>query len=372
MDKPFRILQVLGRLDRGGAETMIMNLYRNIDRDKIQFDFVICTKDECSFTNEIKSLGGRIFSVPRFNFKNSMEFIKAWHDFFKSHKEYKIIHGHLRSTASIYLSIAKKYGLVTIVHSHSTSSGNGFSAFVKNMLQYPIRYIADYLFACSDAAGIWLFGEKACKKANYFILNNAIDAKKFTYDEQKRCEIRKKLNIEDKFVIGHIGAFRSQKNHEFIIDIFNEVYKKSDKAVLLLIGDGELKSGIEKKVCDLNLTHCVIFTGVSAEVSSLLQAMDVFLFPSLYEGLPVVLIEAQATGLVCFVSDTISKESSVTDLIGYYSLNSAAKTWADRIIEYSHGYLRRDTYNDIKNADYDIETTAKWVEEFYLKLADKL
>lgn len=372
MIEPARILHVLGRLDRGGAETMLMNLYRNIDRDKIQFDFVISTAEQCDFTNEIEALGGKIYSLPRFNIKNAIHYSKAWHDFFKEHKEYKIIHGHLRSTASIYLKIAKKYGLITISHSHSTSSGTGLSAIVKNALQFQIRSIADYLFACSDLAGIWLFGEKACQKENYFVLNNAIDAKDFIYNEEKRQQTRKKLQIEDKFVIGHIGNFKCEKNHKFIIKVFKEVFKKCNQTVLLLVGDGELRLKIEKEVSELGLTNNVIFTGVSSEIPSLLQAMDVFFFPSLYEGLPVTIIEAQAAGLPCLISDTISQETSITNLIEYFSLNNTMKEWAEKLLLYGDGFVRRDTYNEIKNAKYDIGTTSKSLEEFYLRLTEKV
>jgi glycosyltransferase involved in cell wall biosynthesis len=371
MSDPVRILHVLGHLNRGGAEIMVMNLYRRIKRDKIQFDFVICTTEKCDFTDEIESLGGRIYSLPRLNIKNVLNYKKAWHDFLKEHKEYKIIHGHLRSTASIYLRIAKKYGLVAIAHSHSTSSGTGLSAIVKNILQFQIRFIADYLFACSNPAGIWLFGEQACQKETYFVLNNAIDTKDFIYNEEKRQLTRKELKIEDKFVIGHVGMFMPVKNHKFIIEVFKEVHKKNDQSILMLVGDGKLKSRIVQTVNESGLTDCVIFTGLSLEIPSLLQVMDVFFFPSLYEGLPVTIVEAQASGLPCLISDTISKEASVTKLVQYYSLNNTIEEWADKLLCYADGYVRKDTYNEIKNAKYDIGSTSKWLEEFYFGLAKK-
>lgn len=371
MDEPVRILHVFGRLDRGGAETMLMNLYRNIDRNKVQFDFVICTTDLCDYTNEIKSMGGRVYSIPRFNFKNSLHYIRAWHALLREHPEYKIIHGHLRSTAAIYLRIAKKYGCITISHSHSTSSGYGFSALTKTALQYPIRFIADYFFTCSNQAGIWLYGEKACKKKNYILLKNAIDVKEYSYNEEKRQETREKLNLEGKFVIGHIGTFKSAKNHKFIIDVFQEIHRKCDSAVLLLVGDGDLRLQIENQVNDAGIADYVIFTGVSSKIPSLLQAMDVFLFPSFYEGLPVSVIEAQAAGLKCFLSDTISNESSVTPLVEYVSLTNTAEAWSDEILQYSNGYIRRNMYHEIKDAGYDIEASCTWIEKFYLENANK-
>jgi glycosyltransferase involved in cell wall biosynthesis len=349
---------------------MIMNLYRYIDREKVQFDFVISTRDECDYTKEIESLGGRIYSIPRFNMYNAIKYPKAWHKFLSEHSEYKIIHGHLRSTASIYLKIAKRYGLITIAHSHNTSSGTGLPAIVKNILQRPIRYIADYLFACSEYAGVWLFGEEKCKKDNFFIVNNAVDAKKFIYNESIRLEMRKRLQIENKFVIGHVGRFHPAKNHEFLIDVFKELHKKNKQAILLMCGDGELRIKIEKKVSELGLEHCVMFTGVRADIPELLQAIDVFLLPSLYEGLPVSVIEAQGAGLPCIISDTISKEADITNLIEYFSLDNTIEEWADKILIYANGFKRRNTYDEIKSAKYDINDTVKWFEEFYSELSE--
>ena len=362
-----RVLHVFGRLNRGGAETMVMNLYRNIDRSKVQFDFIVHTTDKCDYYDEIKSLGGKIYSIPAYIGKNHFQYKKAWLNFLKRHQEYKIIHGHVRSTAAIYLKIAKKYGLVTIAHSHSTSSGVGFSAIVKNILQYPIRYTADYLFACSSNAGEWLYGKKACQKEKFFIIKNAIDAKKFIYDEDKRNEMRREFNLEDKYVIGHIGRFNSPKNHKVLIDIFKELHDKNDKTVLILVGDGELKPIIEKKVADLELSNSVIFTGVRSDIPELLQAMDIFLFPSLFEGLGIVAIESQAAGLHCIVADTIPDEAFITDLIEKVSLNLSTDLWVEKILKYADGYERSNTYQKIKLSGYDIRKTAKGLEEFYLK-----
>lgn len=330
MNKPIRILHVFGRLNRGGAEMMIMTLYRNIDRTKVQFDFIVHANEKCAFEDEVRFLGGNIYKVPRYNGKNHFQYKKAWNEFFQNHPEYKIIHGHIRSTASIYLKIAKKLGLITIAHSHNTSSGGGFSAVVKNILQYPIRSIADYLFACSRAAGEWLYGKRACKGDNFFILNNAIDTEKFIFNEETRLKKRKELQIEDKFVIGHVGRFHPQKNHYFLIDIFKEIYNINKNSVLLLIGDGDLKKSIQEKVEDLGLSNNVVFTGVRPNVPELLQAMDVFLFPSLYEGLPVALIEAQAAGLPCIVSDKITTDTKITDLISFVPLTKLPETMGKR------------------------------------------
>ncbi|MGY3313444.1 glycosyltransferase involved in cell wall biosynthesis [Peribacillus simplex] len=367
MEKPIRILHVLGRLDRGGAETMIMNIYRNIDRTKIQFDFIIHTNEKCHFNDEIQELGGKIYNVPRYNGRNHLAYKRAWQDFFSSYSEYKIVHGHMRSTAAIYQKIAKNNGLITIAHSHNTSSGTGPSAIIKNMLQYPIRYLADYLFACSKSAGGWLYGKKACEKRNFHILNNAIETKSFIYNSELRDKIRKELKIEGKFVIGHVGRFHTQKNHEFLIEIFKAVHDKNENSVLMLVGDGDLRQSIEKKLSEFGLAEKVILTGVRSDIPELLQSMDVFLFPSIFEGLPVTLIEAQASGLPCFISKNITNEIKVTSLVESISLHKSADYWAEKVLEIKQYHERENNYNNIVKAGYDITQTAKWYQDFIFK-----
>lgn len=361
MSSPIRILHVLAGMNRGGAEAFVMNIYRNIDRTKVQFDFILFRQEECEFNNEIRNLGGKIYWVPRYNGKNHFKFKKTWNNFLKEHPEYKIIHGHVRSTASIYLKIANKHGLTTIAHSHNTSSGKGVDAVVKNVLQYPIRIIANYCFACSKSAGEWLFG----KKNNFHVLNNAIDTAKFIFNDKIRDEKRKELNIKNKLVIGNVGRFHIQKNHTFLIDVFKEIHDKNEDAVLLLVGDGELRSSIEKKIKILKLVDNVILTGVRSDIPELLQAMDVFVFPSLFEGLGIVVVEAQAAGLPCIVADTIPKEAYLTDLIENLSLEDSLAIWADKILEHIN-HKRKDTYQEIVKCGYDIKETVKWLEEFYL------
>lgn len=366
MKKPIRVLNVLGILDRGGAETMIMNLYRNIDRSKIQFDFVVHTKDTGDYDEEVKSLGGKIYCMPTYNGLNHTHYKKAWHNFFKEHTEYQIVHGHVRSTAALYLKIAKEHDRVAIAHSHNTSSGKGLSAYVKNIMQYQIRNIADYLFACSELAGNWLFGENSCNKDNFFLFQNAISAEKFIYDEEVRHHKRKEFKLEGKFVIGNVARFHPQKNHTFLIDVFKKVHEKNKNAVLMLVGQGELEQEIRKKVADLDLTDSVVFTGVRSDIPDLLQAMDVFVFPSLFEGLGIVAVEAQAAGLKCIIADTIPKEAYVTDLIDSLSLQESVDTWAEKVID-SYPYERRNTFKEIYDSGYEIKETSKWLEKFYLE-----
>lgn len=371
MGEIIRVLHVLGGLNRGGAETMIMNLYRHIDRSKVQFDFVLHTTDKCDYEDEVSSLGGRIHFVPRYTGKNHFKYKEAWRLIFESYSEYKIIHGHVRSTAAIYLKIAKKFRLVTIAHSHSISSGKGGKALIKNTLQYPIRYIADYRFACSEIAGEWLFGKRACREGNYFIIKNSIDINEFVFRQDIRNEVRGRLNIAGKLVIGHIGRFCTPKNHEFIIDIFKSLHIRNNNTVLLLVGEGELKSHIEKKVADLDLKDSVIFTGAMSDVSGYLHAMDVFLFPSLFEGLGMVLIEAQTSGLNCVVADTVPKEAFITDLVKVVSLSRSVEYWAETILQYNKNDLRKNMGNIVEAAGYAITDNSRKLEKFYIDRARK-
>lgn len=368
MGRVIRILHVLGRLDRGGAETFVMNLYRNIDRTKVQFDFVKHTEDKCDFDEEIAKLGGRIYTISRYNGKNHFYYKKQWERFFNAHPEYKIIHGHMRSTSSIYLSIAKAYGLRTIAHSHSTASrGNLLERSIKYIMQLPIRYIADYLLACSDEAGKWLFGKKVLGKNNYMLLKNAIDIDKYTFNQAIRKEMRKKLDIEEKFVIGHVGSFSYPKNHKFLVKIFSEVFKNNKDSVLLLLGDGVLRDEIINQVKQLGLNGFVYFVNNVENVNDYLQAMDVFVFPSIYEGLGIALIEAQAAGLPCVVSDAVPKEAFIIEDIKVLKLTNII-TWSKQLTDYKN--INRNNAKDylFRKAGYDINCSVNVLLDIYEKL----
>jgi glycosyltransferase involved in cell wall biosynthesis len=353
-------------MNPGGAESLVLNIYRSLDKTKIQFDFILFSKEECAYDNEIRKLGAKLFYIPRYNGINHFVFKKAWINFFKKNPQYSIIHGHVRSTAAIYLKIAKNFNLTTIAHSHNTGSrGNKLDAFVKYLLQLPIKYIADHLFACSYEAGKWLYGKNATKKSQFKIINNGIDTKKFAFSIKNRKKMRNKLGVNGKNVIGHVGSFTYQKNHSFLIDIFNEILKLNDNTVLLLIGDGELRIEIEDKINNLGLNKNVIITGVKENIHELLQAMDVFVFPSIFEGLGIALVEAQAAGLPCIISEKIPNEAHLTDLINQVSLNRTPQFWANSVIN-CLDYKRTDKSNDVAKRGYDIKSISNVLEEFYL------
>ena len=366
-----RVLQVVGSMNRGGAETLLMNLYRKIDREKVQFDFVVHDGKKGDYDDEIKELGGKIYYMPRYNGINHLLYVKKWHQFFLAHPEYSIIHGHMRSTAAIYLKIANKFGKVTIAHSHNTNSrGNHFIKLIKYFIQYPIRYTADYFFACSKKAGIWLFGKKICNGKNFFILKNAIDSAEFIFSEEVRDKVKNGLGLKNHFVIGHVGNFDYQKNHTFLIDIFKSVCKKDSTCSLVLIGDGmSLQKKIQEKVLKNGLVEKVKFLGKRSDVKDLLNAIDIFVFPSHHEGLPVVIVEAQANGLKCLLSDAISKEVAITENVEFISLKKPAEFWAERILFYKNNYMRKKMQETIQNAGYDISKVVQWLTRYYLRIA---
>lgn len=366
--EPKRILLVFGKLNRGGAETLAMNIYRAIDREKIQFDFIVHTQDHCDYDDEITSLGGRIYRLPQYNILNHYIYKKAWRNFFEGHPEYRIIHAHMTGSAAVFLPIAKRYGLYTISHSHIALSQKGLRQTVINLYRIPLRNISDYLFACSDDAGRWLFGKNVGKRNNYRVIRNGVDTDKFSYSEESRKKIRKEFSIEENgFVLGDVARFHVQKNHTLLVDVFKKVRDKCDNAYLILVGDGELRPEIEQKVKDLGLEDCVIFTGVRTDIPDLLSAMDVFVMTSFNEGLPVALVEAQASGLHVVATDTISKEIQITDLVEMCSLDDSADKWAEVILKYADGYVREDTKDEIEKNGYDIRSTARELQDFYLE-----
>ncbi|MDN6729164.1 MAG: glycosyltransferase [Alkalibacterium sp.] len=343
---------------------MIMNIYRSIDREKVQFDFVVDDSNKkYDYEEEIEYLGGNIYRIPKYKAINYFSYRNKWKSMLMSHMEWNIIHIHHTVPAFAYLGIAKKNKLVTIVHSHTAGSTKSIKSMLKIISRYPLRFHSDYLFACSVAAAKWMFGNKSSKA---IIINNSIDSKRYIFSAEKRELMRAELNLENSFTIGHIGNFSKAKNYPFILDVFNEVYKQNQFAKLLLIGKNANNPEVERRVKELNLEKNVILTGVRSDIPDMLQAIDVFLFPSLHEGLPVTLIEAQASGLKILASDTITNEVAITDNVEFMSLNKSAKAWADRIMKYSGGYERKDTSQEILSTGYDIQQSTKWLESFYL------
>lgn len=363
--EPIRVAQIIGKWVGGGVEAVVMNYYRNIDRNKIQFDF-ICDEDSTNIPyDEIKKLGGKVIIIPPY--QKVIKYHKALKKVLKE-GNYKIVHSHINTLSVFPLFAAKCVGVpVRIAHSHSTSNKKEWKkTLMKNALKPFSKVFATDYFACTEHAGRWLFGDKEYDKGNVYLLNNAIDLDKFKYDEKVRKRKRKELGIkDDTLVIGHIGRFVAQKNHAFLIDIFNELHKKNKKTVLLLIGQGPLMNEIKEKVEDLNLTKNVIFLGQRDDVNELYQALDLFLFPSLYEGLGMVLIEAQASGLPCICSTEVPKVAKVTDNLVFTSLFNSQDEWALKVVKLLKKYERKDCKKYIQKHNYDITEESKKLEKKY-------
>ncbi|TVY05646.1 glycosyltransferase family 1 protein [Paenibacillus cremeus] len=364
--EPVRILQVVTIMNRGGLETMLMNYYRQMDRSRIQFDFMVHRAEKGQYDDEISRLGGKIYRMPQIRPGNYGVYFKMLDEFFVNHPEYRLIHSHINENSSFVLRAAKQAGVHSrIAHSHTSNLGVDFKLPFRIYARLFMKNSASMYFACSESAGQWLFGKKLLNSGNVTILKNAINLDEFRYSSELRNEIRKKLNIVGgKLVVGHVGRFHKSKNHEFLIDIFKALNKKNPNSVLLLAGDGEERQYIEEKVSNLGLTSAVIFLGIRDDIARVMQAMDIFLFPSFFEGAPVVMIEAQATGLTCVVSDTITREIDLTGRVKYMSLKESPDVWADSILALPQEH--EDTTDLLRQKGYDIVTTANSLGEFYL------
>lgn len=359
---PTRILQSLATLDRGGAEAMIMSLYRNINRSQIQFDFLVNERDApYAFEEEVLQLGGRIFKIPKFNGRNLRIYRKKVHQIFEKHQDWKIIHIHNTSSAMLFMDIAKRFGMKTIAHAHFDHDLKEFRAYIQKILRKPIKHRADYLLACSRLSGAYVFN---IPKEDVRVLNNAIETEDYLFNEQTRKRKRAKLGIKYETVIGHVGRMDDQKNHDFLIDVFREYQRLNPKSLLMLVGTGELREKLEKKVEEYGLTDTVLFLGVRADVNELLQAMDIFVFPSVFEGLPVTLVEAQAAGLPILASNRITEDVAITNLITFKSIDVEPLSWAKELDDL-YVLLRRNMKQEIKDAGYDVKQTVKELEEYY-------
>jgi len=366
-DGRIHILHVVGRLDIGGAESRIMDLYRNIDREQIQFDFMQHTSDICAYQNEVESMGGHVYHVPRFRIYNILQYRKSWKQFMQAHPEIQIVHGHMTSVAGLYLPIAKKYGnAYTIAHARSAGVDKGIKGFVTNIFRRNLSEKCNQCFTCSDLAGVAVFGERAVQEGKVKMIPNAISVGRFEYQEQKRNELREALGIEkDAYVIGHVGRFNAVKNHAYMLDIFECCYRRDSKCRMMFVGDGGLKEEMMKKAKDKGLEKYIIFTGNQKNVVDYYQAMDFFILPSFYEGLPGTAIEAQATGLRGILSDRVTKEALVTDLMKQMSIDLPADEWAKEILA-KIVYQRTSHVEQVREAGYDVEEQAERLSEFYL------
>ncbi len=365
--EPLRILQIVPNMQSGGLENLIMNIYRNIDTSKIQFDFLVHYTEKKHFDDEIEKMGGRIYRFSLRNDNNIFKYIIQLNNFYKKHQEYKVIHCHMSSIGFINFLIAKKNGIkVRIAHSHNSKTDNTIKGHIKRIMMLPYKYVSTINFACSTEAGYFLF-----KNKKFTFIPNAIDVIKYRFDKDKRNKLRKKLGFADNdIVLGHIGRFNVQKNHEYIIEMFRILSKRNSKYKLLLIGDGELKETIEKKCKQYHIDKSVKFTGVVSNSYDYYNTMDLFILPSLFEGLPVVGVEAQANGLKCIFSDNITREVDLTN-IKYLPLN--LEMWINEIqkINMNSDVERKNKNKIILDSYFNIKELAKKLEYEYIEMYNK-
>ncbi len=368
MIEPIRVLQINYGMDRGGAETLIMNIYRNIDRDKVQFDFLLHDRNKTAYEDEILSLGGRIYHIPRYLGYNKFSYEKELGNFLKEHPEYMIIHDHLMNSAKETFRIAKKFGRITVAHSHIAGEGSTPSDALRFFFRCGLWKVSDYRFACSKEAGEWLYRGKA----DFKVLNNGIDTEKFKFNENERRKTRMELGIdENTILVSNIGRMVRQKNQARILDIFALFHKRNPNSKLMIVGKGPLRESLIKKAEELSLEKCIILPGEREDIPSLLSSSDIFLFPSLFEGLGIALVEAEASGLVSVLSSHLPKEVDlIPPLMHRVSLKDDDSKWVEEMEKALSEKIERDRcYTTIKDKGYDIKSTAEKMENFYLSIS---
>lgn len=365
-DNMIRILNVFTILNRGGAETMVMNYYRSIDRSQIQFDFLVHRSEEGAYEQEIKSLGGRIYRLPALSLRNIPQYIQAVRCFFDEHPEYRHVHGHCSELGYfVYKEASKREIPFIAAHAHNTPNKEDIKTPIRNVLKRLIRPYLTHMVGCSQPASNWLFGKE--RAVNSYILNNAIDALTYRFNEQIRNSMRASLGLTDEVVLGNVSRFCKQKNHHFLIDVFEAFLKKMPRSKLLLVGTGELKNEIERLVADRGLTDYVLFLGSRTDVPNLLMAMDLFFFPSFFEGLSVAMVEAQAAGLNIVTSTGVTTDVVlVKDAIKFLSLEAPVSAWVKMLISQTVNRNRMWYNEEVARMGFDINQNATQLQNYYL------
>lgn len=369
-----RILQDVSHMDRAGIETILMRYYSRIDRTKFQFDFLINKNKKGAYDEEIIKLGGKLYHTPGLNPLKIIKYKKYIKKLIKDNPDIKILHAHNDAMEYPALLAAKEINFpVRISQSHNTSIDFDLKWPIKTLYRKLIPSVANYYFGCGKDAVKYFFGDKTINNNNYTIIRNAIETQNFIYNEKTRNKIRKLLNInENTFLIGHVGRFTNQKNHNFIIETMFRFFIKEPFAdvKVILIGDGELEGKIKNKIKKYNMEDKFIFTGNIPNTNEYYQAIDLFILPSKYEGLPLVGIEAQTACVPCIISNKVTDEVKITNLVEFLPLDE--KVWVDMIIEKMNTkHQRKDMTKQIKEKGYDIDTEVKRLESIYYDLASK-
>ena len=363
-----KVAIVMGKFTSGGIKSVITNYYSNVDRNKISFDLLIDNNSPIDDYSE--GIGGRVCKISTLS--NPFKYISQIYKLSKENK-YDIIHGYVNALNVFSMFAGKMAGVpVRIAENLSSAHPGEKKTIVKNILKPFSKIFPTDLAACSKSCGEWLYGKKDIESGKVRIFNNAISLKKYTYDKELRDNVRNSLGLSDEnFVLGHIGRYQYQKNHNFLIDIFDEVYKRDKNSRLLLVGYGDLKEEIFNKINSLGLKDAVIDMGATENIAGLYNAMDVFVLPSFYEGLPVVGIEAQATGLPCVFSTEVTKETGVIPDTKFVELSENKEKWADEILKIRDNYKRVNTEKYIIDAGFDIETEGRKLQDYYFDLISK-
>lgn len=390
MSEPIRILQHVRVLDSGGIEAFIFANLRAMDRNKVVFDFLVTRDKKEFYDEEVTKLGCKKIVLNYKHHKNSflnpLSQARAFYKFCKENKDvYKVIHFQSIGANGFFDIIAASMAGIPwrIAHSHiandikpshnsnkkTASSLRGF--FVKArqaIIRKLVTKFSTNYFGCSKMACEWMFTKKANKTGKTVVVNNPIDVKKFEFSKEDRDKIRAELGVNDKYVIGHVGRFVYSKNHMFLLESFSAVVKNNRDAMLVLVGGGKLKLEIESKISELGIKDNVILYGETTEVNRIYNAFDMFLFPSHYEGLGIVLVEAQANGLPVIASDTIPKEVNLTDNFEFLPLSLGSEKWANRISERMNETRNLKNAQKIYAAGYDIKDVSKFLQDTYIKL----
>lgn len=366
--KSIKVLQVLDKISyNSGVSAVVMNYYKYLPQEHLKSDFLLYEQTESDLESEILAKGSNIYVTGQPSGRNMRIYCRNVERFFAGHAgEYDVVHVHIPNAAFVILNSAKKYGVpVRIIHSHNARGADGIVKKARNFVlnKWGICYANRYM-ACSNAAGEYLFGKKLCEKGQVTILNNAILLEKYRYNPQKRKEIRNALGVGDEVLLGHVGRFAKQKNHEGLLTILSQLCERGWKGKLLLIGDGELRDATMQRAERLGIKERIIFAGVVDNVNEYMSAMDIFLLPSLYEGLPVVCVEAQAAGLPCLVSTNVTREIGLTDRVKFIE-NEKITQWCDEIERLARALPNRT--KEIQMGDYDIREQARRLEEIYLQ-----
>lgn len=363
-----RILQCVNDMHRAGLETMLMNYYRNIDRTKIQFDFLTHRPYKSDYDDEILSLGGKVYYAPRLYPQNYPKYFKWMKQFFKEHPEYKIVHSHIDAMSYLPLKAAKKAGVpVRIAHSHSTSIDRDFKYLLKKYYRKRIGSVLTDEFSCGKVAGEFLF-----QNDNFTLIPNAVDATKFYYNEYMRNAVREELKISKQtFVMGHIGRISYPKNHRFLIDIFKSYHEIDRDSVLLIIGTGDMEEEIKNYAKESGVNDSIQFLGNQSDTAKFYQAFDVFMLPSLFEGVPLVGVEAQFADLPCFFSDKVPTEVVFSDKIHFMKLTQSPEEWVREIVKVDISN-RNSNRLILTNAHYNIKTAHKILEQSYFELLGRI